>query len=255
MQLSAIADAPTHKVSPIPMVAVWDLAAISVAADDNVIPDYAMRHADMTVEEIRALFSPTSNVPLCRLEGGVRKVYCVEVLPLRKGDGLAKEKVGELITAWLSDIINHPIAYLSHRTNLMLHLFDIYRDDRKVGFNIAHAQPAMLEQEWYNGPSLAIPPFAEQNIAGQAIRDTIIWLRDNTPLLSPWLYALLFAACAIINFRGRRDAFTNTSLLSALLMAGPLFVIAPNDQLRYLIWPIVATLIAALRLYSLRKHG
>lgn len=275
LQSGKLIDSTTYQVSPIPMVAVWDLAALSIATEQMLIPDYA-RHTDTDLDTVKRLFSPTNNVSLCRLEDGVRKLYCVEVLPLHNGDGLAADRVPDLIQTWLLAIVAYPEAYLQHRFNLMLHLFDIDSEEDALGFNTGTMQPAALEGEWYDGPTaqtLGIASFAEPTIIGKGYIYLLSELRLHTPLLSPWLYAMLFLAALLfyVKRHGKRPARVRQSmtvsseiassshqdsprndglagglLLSGFLMAAPLFVIAPNYQLRYLIWPIVVAVISTI---------
>lgn len=248
--------ADVHHVEMLPTVAVWDLAAISLMEGEMLLPPYALKDHTMSLERLRELFSPISNVPLCRYTEGVgREVYCVEPVPLRRGDGLTPAQANRLGAYWLRIILSHPAPYLRHRAYVACHMLDLCQKHSHVAFNIDSQQPDALEGIWYSGPSaqkLGIEPFAKPSEPGQRIIDGMIWLRYHTPLLSPWLYMGWLSVMTIwFGLKQKHSAYRPFALMvitSGWLMALPLFFIAPNLQLRYLVWPMLSGIIAALML-------
>lgn len=242
-------------ISMLPTVALWDLAAISMAENEILIPPYARKDQHMTLFGLAQLFDPITNTPLCRLvPASGRQVYCMERIPLRAGKGLPSDKVEPLAQYWLETIQHHPISYLKHRLNVTCHLLDIckaYAHKQHIGFTVSSSQPSSLQGDWYNGPSalsMNLTRFKTPKADGLDIIETLSQWRIDTVALSSWPYMALMAALTLVYLlwqrRGPRCTVAMSILMSGWLTALPLFFIAPNFQLRYMIWPIVCAIIA-----------
>lgn len=255
----------TH-VSMLPTVAVWDLAAMSLIDHEMLIPSYALQDPQMTLAHLADLFDPISNVPLCRYTPDVgREVYCMEKVPLRAGEALPHNKVGELRIDWITAIITHPVAYFKHRMHVTCYLLDLCRaietPSHYMGFAVSSSQPDMLKEDWYDGPdpaSFKIKSFPSPNAMGRWIIEKLVWLRTHSVVMSSWPYMALLLGMSLVTLvyrhQGRRSAVSIALLASGWLMALPLVFIAPNFQLRYLIWPIMCAILS-LCLFKLRKRG
>jgi hypothetical protein len=232
---------------------VWDLAAMSIAEQEILIPDYALKDGKISLNRLEDMFDPLGNVPLCALDPDKgRLVYCMEKIPYRAGDALPSDKVSPLFNHWVNMILTHPSAYLDHRMNLMCHMLHLCPGD-EVPFNYGSTQPSFLYQPWYEGPdpdTLDIPRYSKPSPEGRAIITTLIDLFHSTPLISPWFYMLILAAATVaiplLMPRGSRRSVAMGVIVSGWMMALPLFVIAPNFQLRYIIWPMLAAILSLL---------
>lgn len=239
------------RISMLPTVALWDLAAISLHDGQMLIPPYALGWQGMSLARLNELFSPISNVPLCQFTPGIgREVLCMEKIPLRHGRALSSDQAQQLQQDWLALISAHSQAYLDHRTNLWLHLIGIRHDPSFIGFNVSSTQPEALSGNWYEGPApqvLGIHAFALPSARGQFIASGMQLLQQFSPLLRPWPYLLILLVCSVVFLvRQQHNPLRATALglcISGWMMLLPLFFIAPNAQLRYAIWPIVCALI------------
>lgn len=248
------------RISMLPTVAVWDMAAVSVAEKQVLLPAYTMGWQGINVDRLSQLFSPVSNVPLCQFTPGVgREVLCMEKIPLRRGRGLLPEDAAKLQDDWLNMISTHTDSYLAHRMNLFSHLLGIEHQPDFMGFNVASTQPSALSGIWYEGPSaetLGIKPFDAISTRGKFIAGGLQLLQLHTPILRPWPYVLilLFTTVCFL-FTQSQNPVRETAIglcLSGWLMLLPLFFIAPNAQLRYAIWPILC---AILTMLMMRREG
>ncbi|MCI5049048.1 MAG: hypothetical protein MRY32_01775 [Rickettsiales bacterium] len=238
-------------ISMFPTVGVWDLAVMSVDTGEMLIPPYALADPSMTAFDVEEYVDPIANVPLCRyVQGKGRVVYCMEKIPYRAGAALASEQIGPLTQHWISSILKHPVAYLSHRLHVTRHLLGM-DTPHSVPFVTHTSNIGMLQGTWYNGPSaqtLGIGYFATPSAEGQKLVQKLVKLWHDTPLMSPWPYMVLLAVMTLIYpfiMPATPQRFVGYSVLfSGWFMALPLLIIVPNFQLRYLIWPIVAALLS-----------
>jgi len=97
-----------------PVIAQWDLAAVSIAEDRNLFPP---RWADpsLTLPELRAAFNPAVNTTL--YETG--KVTLVYETPMSYAD------LAALRAAWLDLPLSHPNAYFGHRLRVARLMFGL----------------------------------------------------------------------------------------------------------------------------------
>lgn len=245
----------TH-VDMLPTVAVWDLAAMSVSTNTMLIPAYARKDPNLSVEKLKELFDPMSNVPLCRfVPGSGRQIYCMEKIPLRAGEALPSDETDSLRHDWLAAIAEHPRAYIMHRMRLTCYLLNLCkaleRPSKYRGFITASTQPTTLSEAWYDGPdaeTLGIAPTPKPSDIGERIIERLTHWRATTEVLSSWPYLTLLLTMTILAMtyplQGRRHVISVCIQVSGWLMALPLVIIAPNFQLRYLIWPILCAILS-----------
>lgn len=105
------------------VVAMWDLAAISLTANEMRIPSFAMPPTT-TLEELRKHFREDSNTTIYAVvyDNGSPQPY-------------TPSQLKEINRALLAAIIEHPGAYFEHRWRLTRYLFGRYNHDKSLTFH------------------------------------------------------------------------------------------------------------------------
>ena len=209
-----------------PMLALWDLAAISVATDELQLPAFT-HGAGLSTQELRdtGAFDPVTATSLfAHSRSGI-------------GSGLdhpyPPEQRAELARVWLKSVLEHPRAWLAHRMRTMALLCGrhdaqprgvaYYRD--RAGFR----DNPRLPEAWF--------PATQDAFYDVAARLSTGWVFSAMP------YLLTHAAVAVWAWLRRRrndPALVIGTALSALLYTASFVVLAPSTELRYLTWPIVS---------------
>jgi hypothetical protein len=218
----------TERHSVWQILALWDLAAISVATDQLQLPPFT--HGDgLTVAELReaGAFSPVSTTYLfSHSKSGIN-------------DGFAYPYSGEqqwkLAQAWWAAVREHPLAYMTHRAQTAALLFGRQSE--------APQGMPYFEVRWAyaDNPPLPTPWFAhaQQQLYRLAGQLTPTWLFSALPLV------LIDAAAFLLAWRRRPGLHASLALgisSSALMYAASFLVLAPSVELRYLTWPMLAAL-------------
>lgn len=224
-----------------PMLALWDLAALSVATDDLLLPPFT-HGAGLSVEELRetGAFDPVSAAFLfARSRSGV-------------GSGLMQpysaEQQRELAAAWWTGLRNHPGDYVAHRSRTTALLFGRH-DDKTAG--LAYYIDRF---EFRDNPALPAiwNPSAHQRLLDVAGRLRPTWMFSASP------YLLGHLAVLILAWRRRHDPRSAIVLgvtSSSLAYAASFIILSPSAELRFLTWPIVAApLVILLWLAPIRVH-
>lgn len=248
----AVTNIGVARTSMWPTIGLWDIAAISVATDRMLMPEAAWGVPDLSLAELRREFSPATNTTICRyIEGRGRPVACMEKIPLIRGQLLAADEVAPLFWHWVDLIVQQPLAYLHHRARISCFVLDICPYHMR-GILVHSFPHSAYEGHWYEGPkpeSIGVQLRTLENALGTRLSERIDWLRAHTIVMSGWPYMLSLLISAGLLWRQRRRPHAQLGLtlnLSAWLMAAPLFFIVPNLQIRYLIWPIVISLLCWL---------
>jgi hypothetical protein len=153
--------------------------------------------------------------------------------------GWTPAEVTELRRAWLGACLAHPREYLAHRLEITAAVFGTHPRDWPDALKFV-AAPVQVRDN---------PPVSQNTTAlhGWIIR-TAERLRD-TPVFAAWPYLVVGLVAAPVAWR-RRDRLTaHVALIliaSAALYALPLVFLAPSAELRYLLWPCVASLVAGV---------
>ncbi|MAR57031.1 MAG: hypothetical protein CMM93_07600, partial [Rickettsiales bacterium] len=164
---------------------------------------------------------------------------------------LPHEAVQPLIRHWVQMIGEHPESYLAHRWRVTCYLLDLCHDPDQPGI-ITHPFPVEAYQgHWYEGPTAEALNIHIDSPREAAIDTSLAirWLRFHTVLMSPWVYMLGLLSLLPLLWRKRGTRYGALGLTintSAWLMALPLFFIVPNLQVRYLIWPICASILCLI---------
>jgi hypothetical protein len=211
-----------------PSLAQWDLAALSIASDDMLLPDF-MIGPGLEIAELAEAFRPWSNTPmLTGTRHGMRD-------PLASDYTTAE--LSALREAWLGAILTHPRDWLAHRWRLTRALFGQHAADQPRELVYVAAQVGYRDN----------PPVAHNASTLHATLMSAAAALVTTPLLAAWPY-LLAGLFALPWAWRRRDETAGAAALALLastwLYALPLCVFAPAAELRYLGWPCVASLLA-----------
>lgn len=243
------------RTSMLPTISTWDLAAMSVAENKMLLPPEALGDASVTLDDIKREFAPANNTALCRyIEGRGRLVPCMEDIPHIRGALLRHEDVRTLTQHWLAMIAEYPHAYLAHRLRITCYLLD-WCPHEWTGVIVQSFPQAAYAGGWYEGP----PPeelgihLREAGEAGLRINRGMDWLRRHTILMSGWPYLISLLASAVLLWRQRNGSGLAINA-SGWLMALPLCFIAPNLQIRYLVWPILASMLCWLLWWRARTQ-
>jgi len=215
-------------------LAQWDLAALSIASNEMLLPDF-MIGPGLDVTELGAAFRPWSNVPMLQnTRHGMRDPFMGDYSP---------EQLSALRHAWLTAIAEHPGAWLAHRWRLVRALIGahdpswprelIFVDDE---FQYRDNPPISRNGSWLHRALMRLAAACA-----------------NTPLLAAWPYLLIGLLAIPAGWRKRGEPAGRTALIllgSAWLYALTLFAFAPSAELRYAGWTIVASLLAAATAWS-----
>jgi len=210
-----------------PPLAVFDLSAISIAANQLLLPSYSVGHG-MEITELAEAFRPWSvNSLLDNTRHGIHE-------PLAPW---TDSELAGLRKAWLGAIVSHPGEYLRHRLAVTAALFGTQSSDVPSTLTFVDA-----EIQYRDNPAIAPNTSALHCVLMQAAQT----LR-YTPVLAAWPYLLLGVVAAPIAWRRRAQPSAKIALVmlvSAALYALPLIVIVPSAERRYLLWSCAAALVA-----------
>lgn len=213
-----------------PTVALWDLAAVSIAENRVLIPD-SLQLRPLTPEILAEHFQPDVNVPLF-MPSDLLKVSVVSPY--------SDAELAQLRAAWLALPFRHSGAYFHHRWRLLR---------SQIGLPIGGLRPPQDVMADYtpfrDNPPLPVPalPLRQQALALlQSISGTA-WLAAW-----PWLLASLPMAWLLWRRRHRSPQATLglTLLASGWAYALPLTVLAASSELRYLSLTLTTIAVAAL---------
>jgi hypothetical protein len=228
-QLPNYADGVKRTPAVWSVVALWDMAAVSIAEQRMVFPADVVV-AGASVDDLRAHFTDWSNTTV--FNSG-------KLIPTLAAD-FSDAQIAELRRAWLRLPIDHPGPYFAHRLRLAELLFGFDNaalPDHQVlmpGFVPMDGNPEIVQNQ-------------------NSVRDTLLaWGRRHTdgPFFMGWLYLLLAAATGLAAIPGflrnqPQPALAGAIAASALAYALPLALVSGSAEFRYLAWPIQAALIAA----------
>lgn len=217
-----------ERVSAWTMVALWDLAGISVRADTMAIPAFA-RTPGLTLDDLRQQYTPLVNVPVFVPKEHVRHGFDEE----RYSD----EELKALRNAWVAAVAAHPLSYAAHRRDLVFNLFG----RRDGGLEGLFFVPMVVPLKDNPPPEAPIWNLRDRFVTQvRAIRGWAIFM--------PAIY-LALAALVAVRAWPRRHSFPGNLALalaaSGLLLALPLTIAAPSAGFRYCGWLFVSSVIAA----------
>jgi hypothetical protein len=219
-----------RRVNLWPVIALWDLAAVSVDRNVLLLPPFT-HGKDMTVDELSqtGAFNVYENTLLfSKSHSGVR-------------DGVEEPypaaRLRQLFAAWVDAAVRHPLAYAHHRLRTFRLLLGRHRGD-------AQALAYFVDRAGYrDNPPYPSPIATEAQAAfyrvAAALRPT--WLFAALP------YVVVEMVAVVLAWPHRRRGEGQLALAvsgGALLYAAGYLPLAPAADLRYLTWPIVAAPVA-----------
>lgn len=205
---------------------VWDMVAISLAENQDLIPSYLYRSTtENIIPALATVNSTEANYPVYSVVSpNIPKVY-------RK----------QLVRDWLGLIADHPQAYLHHRA----HVFGVMMGLGKEIYYPYH--PGIDENEL----NIRFTHLTIEELNGYLHLFKIL---AKSLLYRPWIYALL--ALIVVTVAGRRflnkrgnphaNLLAATVAFSGLVSAGSLLIIATAADYRYIIWTIFAAIQAVV---------
>lgn len=206
---------------------VWDMVSISLAENEDLLPDYVYRS---TTEDILPALAAANST-----EANYPSYAVVSPYPPERFQK-------QLIKDWLDLILAHPGAYLSHRGHVLGVLLGVL--DREIYYPY---HPGIDENEfniWFTNMDY-------DELKGYfRLFDKLA----ASPLYRPWIYGLLAVIVVLIAWirllkrRGGDHAniLAITVATSGLASAASLLVIATAADYRYITWTILAALLSAV---------
>lgn len=207
---------------------MFDLQAVSVATNQQLLP-ISLVGPGMQASELRAAFHPYSATMLfSNTRTGVVNPVIRSLTPAQRED---------LLTAWLG-LLQEP-SYWQHRWRLFCGLLGTHSSDEIAGF----ADSPELHQYLDNPALVRSNPGLHMSY-----RRVIEWLR-GTPLFSVGAYLLLASSLVMLRIHKLPK---NLQLASIALLANAwfytacYFFLAPSAELRYVLWPGLASWLVIL---------
>jgi len=213
--------------------ALWDLSAISLGANEILLPP-GTYGPGLTVDDLRNAFVPYANTTIFeRTHAGMRQPFLDPADPLN----------GEILRAWSAAALHHPDIYLAHRLQLSLALFGSKRPEWP------------RELVYFAGASqyLDNPPFQPNTSAAHDLLMRAFEAMRGTVALAAWPYLGVALVALARAWRCRREWHGQAALAtlaSGLMYALPLPIIAPSAELRYLGWTCVASILGAVLAFT-----
>jgi hypothetical protein len=217
-----------------PILAEFDLAALSIARNQVLLPSYIVGDG-MDVPDLRQAFQPWSaTAVLTSTRHGLRDPTA--------SDWTESELAG-LRRAWFVAVVAHPIDYLAHRLAVSAALFGTHRREWPHELIFVDAEVPYRDN-----------PLVAPNTS--ALHRTLVEIAENlrdTPVLAAWPYLLIGLVAA--PFAWCRRAQPPASIALVILASGaiytlPLVLLTASAELRYLLWPSVAALIAVVLAFA-----
>lgn len=215
------------------VVALWDMAAVSIAEDRLLIPE-DFRLPDTRVEHLREHFVDFSNTTVFN-SGKLMPTLVVDY---------SDAQIDALRRAWLALPFDHPRPYFAHRLRLA---------ELLLGFDNAALPDHQVLMPGFvayrdNPPIVQAPNSLREGLLAWTLRHI------DGPLFMGWLYLLLALVIGLAALPGLlRDrpqaALAGAVAASALAYALPLALVSGSAEFRYLAWPLQASLLAPALLY------
>lgn len=210
------------------VVPLWDLARISMLAQEMLVPDYALVNPYITV--------PSFKVSHNRADA-----------PSMQWKRLTPEQVSDISSRWLAAIIAFPTHYLDHRWHVTYRIF-FDPIDPLLHFTM----PTIF----YPSSVLIERGMGFEKRSGYTEVYGALQFLSRTPIYRPWTYVLVSLLVVAWCFAGASERRLEAGFVavSGLLYVTPLPLIAPSVDFRYTIWLFPATAIGALLLLRVKAQ-
>lgn len=203
---------------------VWDMAAVSISTNHNMIPHFISRdHGPHFLLRLKNHFDPKANVPVFSV---------VSPYP-------PKGKMKYLVFDWISMIYNHPLAYLQHRITVFKYLID---------FGHATYYPFQPDGIIPNANHIHFHfhDFVRYHLI-PAIRDISTLTFYKIWIYLAFYFILMSYSCFLLLFMGTSSFNLSLACIvafSGLTMELPLFIFAPAADYRYSIWAVCSAILS-----------
>jgi hypothetical protein len=233
--------ASTIRADTYAITMIWDVQAISVASESNLMPKEIS--PDTTIEDLRASFDP---VHALQLYAKTKANWANSAI------GLSPEQKQALQAAWFGAVLSHPGEYLWHRARVSYRMLGRKFDAALQGGSDERQRLQLRDNPSY---ALANPTWL---IHWQRWSDLLKASRWATPLVWMLIASLIVFVRAVVLFREARRAGLRASVVwyrllpaicvgsSAVLYLTTFFFTTPAADLRYAMWSTVALVTAAL---------
>jgi hypothetical protein len=211
-----------------PMLAQFDLAAISIDTQQMLLPPFIVGPGLDVPDLAQAFREWNALAMLVNTRHGMHAPF----------ETFSDGDLALLRRTWLESIAAHPGAWLAHRWRLTRALFGAHAADWPRELLYVDDEVVYRDN----------PPVARNATALHASLMGAAAAIAATPWLAPWPYLLIGLAGLPAAWRRRRSpagAIALMLLASADLYALSFTLLAASAELRYLGWPCVASLLAA----------
>lgn len=212
-----------------PTLALWDLAAVSIAERRMLIPP-ELHKRPLAVADLEPHFKPEVNTPLFA-PSNLLKVSLIEPY--------SDAELANLRRAWLRLPVEHSRSYLAHRWRLVRALAGLPPAGMPSPQDFMAYRTQLLDNPSINVPE---PPGRASLLAGVLSLSGTVWMA-----VWPWLALSLPLTIALWRRRRRQLAPLGLALVaSAWCYFAPLAVLAGSAELRYSSWSLAAIALALL---------
>ncbi|MCL5261113.1 MAG: hypothetical protein M1561_05500 [Gammaproteobacteria bacterium] len=206
---------PLHTY-PFQQVAIHDLAAISIANNKMLFPEYITQAKKVTMEQIRAKYTPDSVGYL---------IFGEHLIALTPN----ANKIDKLMHLWWQSVLHNPWVYLQHRTRCLIAL---------MISGIDHRGEVCLEPF-----HIIFHPTYFYNLYCKFVRSPVI-----NDIFHGGVYVFESLLALILAIRLRKTLSHSQAIifltLSGLLYTFGGFFYIPACEFRYLYWVVIATMLA-----------
>jgi hypothetical protein len=157
--------------------------------------------------------------------------------------GWTPAQLAELRHAWLGACLAHPRDYVAHRLELTAALFGTHPSDWPQSLKFVPTQVQVRDNPPVSANTTALHGWIFRT--AERFRDTLVF--------AAWPYLLVGLVAAPFAWRRRDRLAARIALVliaSGALYAVPLTVLAPSAELRYTLWPCLASLVAAVLAFA-----
>jgi hypothetical protein len=226
----------------------YDVVGTSVRARHNYLPESLGYDPPLQMKELRKIYDPHTSFFL----------YWGEPGPRRLTIEMSQSAIDALARSWIEAIRSEPWSYARHRIVLFLAHLGIGKGTpwRKLEFPATRDEFGGHEPYW--GPTVFGTPqnrwlTGMYRAAGGTTFSSSpgeLWAKDTGLLFRPWPYLLLSLLCVLAAWRTRNAQRFQIALLgtSSLLYIAPHLVISVSSDFRYMLWPILVSLLQPILL-------
>ncbi len=215
---------------------LWDIAAISVYENKNLIPSWVpvLNKDKILLTELARYYTPLVNVPLY----GVISPYLDN-----------NKDRNALMNYWVSMVLTYPEAYLHHRLRVFNNLLGLNKDEVYYAYNSGIKS---------NNLSLKFSNLSDNSL--DFVLRLFNWA-SSTLFYRAWIYVIIsigvfiFSCYKIIKNHENKNINILIAVisLSGIVNVASLFVIATAADFRYIIWTIFSSIISLLILFFNKK--